>query len=107
MSSTTETLTTGAAPSVLRLQQGITRKVLPASSSQKSFTSIPTIDVSGIFSSDLAERHAVADAVRDACTTVGFMQIAGHGIDWDIVEDAFKASQEFFDLPVDEKMKLQ
>ncbi|KAI9742081.1 MAG: hypothetical protein M1834_000471 [Cirrosporium novae-zelandiae] len=91
-------------PGVIRLQQGITRKVKPAQSG--GFKEIPIIDVSGMYSDHLADRIKVAGAVRDACTRVGFMQIRNHGIDWKIVETAFEGAKRFFDLPMEKKMEV-
>ena len=38
--------------------------------------------------------------------TQGFFQIVNHPISFSLQEDMFKLSKEFFDLPFEEKMKL-
>ncbi|KIW28240.1 uncharacterized protein PV07_07919 [Cladophialophora immunda] len=93
--------------SVLRLQQqGITRKLKPVSNGEKGFTEIPTLDVSAMYSDRLADRVKLANAVRDAATRVGFMQINNHGISQQIIDDAFAEAEKFFQLPAEEKEKL-
>jgi hypothetical protein len=41
---------------------------------------IPELDISRSFSSNLADRKAVAAQIRDACTNSGFFHITGHGV---------------------------
>jgi Isopenicillin N synthase and related dioxygenases len=93
---------------VIHLQQGISRTVKISSSNDAagSFDSIPIIDMSGMYSESLTERQKLAAVIRDACTKVGFMQIANHGINWEIVETAMQGAKEFFELPLDVKMKV-
>jgi hypothetical protein len=80
--------------------------VRPASSNEKSFKEIPVLDVSRMYSPDLAEREKLALELRDAATRVGFMQIKNHGVPQDVIDAAFKHVKQFFDLPHEEKMKL-
>ncbi len=47
---------------------------------------------------------AVAEAVDQACSTVGFMQIIGHGVAPDVIQTMLAASDEFFVLPLAEKL---
>lgn len=47
-----------------------------------------------------------AAQIRDACLTQGFFQIVNHGIPKDLQKEMFKNAKEFFDLPTEEKMKL-
>ncbi|KIW32555.1 uncharacterized protein PV07_04086 [Cladophialophora immunda] len=93
-------------PNIIRLQQGITRTVKPATSGEKSFKEIPVLDVSRMYSEDLAEREKLAVEVRDAATKVGFMQIKNHGVPQEAIDAAFDHVKEFFALPLDAKMKL-
>jgi isopenicillin N synthase-like dioxygenase len=41
---------------------------------------VPTIDMSGWATSDHEARREIARSVNEAASTVGFMQIVGHGI---------------------------
>lgn len=64
---------------------------------------IPMIDFSGVLAGN---RQAHADTVRkvyDACTTIGFFYIKGHGIPQSLIDDTFAASREFFAIPDEKK----
>ncbi|KAL2126049.1 hypothetical protein VTI74DRAFT_1863 [Chaetomium olivicolor] len=68
---------------------------------------VPTIDVGPFLANpDSAEAQKVVDAVRDACRKTGFFQVAGHGLPEDVQQHLFRASQRFFALPADAKMRL-
>ncbi|KAG9077108.1 hypothetical protein FRC06_009090, partial [Ceratobasidium sp. 370] len=71
----------------------------------RPFESIPIIDISGL-SGNSHERARVANEIRDACIHVGFFYVKNHGIDTQIIENTVKASQLFFDLPIEEKTRL-
>src|SRR5581483_4416331 len=62
-----------------------------------SFSSIPVVDVSG-------GPRAVADDLGRAAREVGFMYIAGSGVDPRLFEDLLAATRRFFALPMDQKM---
>ncbi len=65
---------------------------------------IPVIDVSGAISGD--DIQGVADAIRRAAIDHGFFYISGHGIDDDLIEQAFAVSKAFFDRPVSDKQSV-
>ena len=48
----------------------------------------------------------MAQEINKACRQSGFLAITGHGIPQSIIDNALKSSKEFFDLPTEEKMKL-
>ncbi len=65
---------------------------------------VPTIDITPFVSDGTdAERAAVAAAVDDACRTVGFMQIVGHGIPAHVTERLAAAMDDFFALDLETK----
>lgn len=65
---------------------------------------VPTIDITPFVSGGSgAERADVARAVDEACRTVGFMQIVGHGIPTAITDGLAAAMDDFFALDLDEK----
>jgi isopenicillin N synthase-like dioxygenase len=70
------------------------------------FDSVPVIDFSGMLSDDPAARARVALALREACITVGFFYIQGHGVPQALIDGAFAQCPRFFGLPIDEKMRL-
>lgn len=69
---------------------------LSSTSSTPSFRAIPTIDLTRSFSSSLAERQAVAAEITEACTSVGFFFITGHGIPTAVCEDVITLAKRFF-----------
>jgi isopenicillin N synthase-like dioxygenase len=68
---------------------------------------VPTIDISPYLSSPTSpEAQEIITAIRDACTTTGFFQITNHGISPDLQKAVFEGSKKFFELPMEEKVKL-
>ena len=68
---------------------------------------VPTIDISAFDGDDPVASAAVVDAVRAACENVGFFLLADRGgVSEDLVRDALAASRGFFELPLDEKMRV-
>jgi isopenicillin N synthase-like dioxygenase len=73
---------------------------LTATSETTSFRSIPIIDLSPSFSSSLEARQLVARQINEACTTVGFFYITGHGIPKNVCDGTLKLAERFFhELP--------
>ncbi|MGV8871399.1 MAG: isopenicillin N synthase family dioxygenase [Rhodococcus sp. (in: high G+C Gram-positive bacteria)] len=73
--------------------------------SSPDFT-VPTIDISPYVQGDHADaaaRRQVASDVDCACSTVGFMQVVGHGIADEIVAGLASAMDSFFGLDPAEK----
>ena len=50
---------------------------------------------------------SVIDDVRRACEETGFLIVTGHGIDPMLVEQIDAVSRVFFDLPLEEKLRLR
>lgn len=70
------------------------------------FKEIPVIDFEPMFSDNPTRRATVGEAVRDACTRVGFFYAKNHHVDMRIISDAYKAAHSFFDLPLDRKLAV-
>lgn len=66
---------------------------------------IPTIDITGWSGGDDDVRDAIAEQVDDACRSIGFMQIVGHGIPQTVVDRLASAIDEVFALPLDLKQQ--
>ncbi|CAE6440278.1 unnamed protein product [Rhizoctonia solani] len=66
---------------------------------------LTTSDVSGL-SGDAESKAQVASAIREACMNVGFFYVKNHGINEDIISSTVDATVRFFDLPLEEKLKL-
>ncbi len=63
---------------------------------------VPVIDIGPVVRGGSAvEITDVVTAVDDACRTVGFMQIRGHGIDDHVVDGLAGAMDAFFDQPLE------
>ena len=71
---------------------------------QDSF--VPVIDIAPYFSGTPEGKHRAAQQIGRACREVGFYVIVGHGVDPNLVEQVEIISREFFDLPLEEKMRL-
>jgi isopenicillin N synthase-like dioxygenase len=50
-------------------------------------------------------QQEVVRQVYEACRSVGFFQVTNHGLDTERMDHAWTASEEFFDLAVDEKLR--
>lgn len=61
------------------------------------------IDIGAFFDGDTAVRGAVARQIGDACESIGFFAIDGHGVDPSLLDDAFRVGAEFYDQPQAEK----
>jgi isopenicillin N synthase-like dioxygenase len=68
------------------------------------FTSIPVVNVSGLFSDQKEDRLQVAKALGDAAKEVGFLYVTGHKIDPKLIADLRTATKQFFDQPMERKL---
>lgn len=78
---------------------------MSVSTTTETFTRIPVIDISGLYSPDIAQRQAVADKLGDAARNVGFLFISGHNVPEDLIEGVRKAACDFFAQPFEKKME--
>lgn len=69
-------------------------------------TTVPVIDIAPSLHGNRAARHAVAQQVGRACETVGFLMVTNHGVPQSLIDDADGLSRDFYDLPLDEKLKI-
>ncbi|KAK6503883.1 hypothetical protein TWF481_008884 [Arthrobotrys musiformis] len=70
------------------------------------FSSIPVLDLTLAFSSSLSDRKKCAETLFDACTRVGFFYVKNHGVPEEVVSQCFTAGRDFFELTMEEKMKI-
>lgn len=73
--------------------------------SATSFTEVPVIDISGLYSGDRAVRDSVAAELGRAAREVGFFYIRGAAIDDALFDALLAATKKFFALPLEEKMR--
>ena len=71
-----------------------------------TMSSVPLIDIAPLASADEGARRAVARQVGLACRETGFFAITGHGVPQAQVDDAFRASAQFFAQPMAAKAPL-
>ncbi|CAH1447762.1 unnamed protein product [Lactuca virosa] len=65
-------------------------------------------NVSKLNSIDLSSPHIPTSVslLKQACTDSGFFYVTNHGISEEFMDEVFAESKKFFDLPLEEKMKL-
>ncbi|KAF2658705.1 Clavaminate synthase-like protein [Lophiostoma macrostomum CBS 122681] len=103
--STTTLLETPAQPPLnLTLQNG--KNIYYHSDISIEADEIPIIDLKGIYSSDIEDRKAVAERVREAAHRIGFFYIVNHGIGPQHAENTFLQAKRFFDQPEEKKMEV-
>ncbi|KAL6125892.1 hypothetical protein ACLB2K_073943 [Fragaria x ananassa] len=76
----------------------------PISPSDPNLSTLPILDLSSLQSSSL--RPHVINNIQTACKEIGFFQVINHGIPLSVMKDALSAANEFFNLPVEDKMLL-
>ncbi len=67
---------------------------------------VPVIDISPYRSGDAAARQALSAEIDRTCREIGFMVISGHGVDPGLIAQVEEVSRAFFDLPLEEKMRI-
>ncbi|XP_015160637.1 feruloyl CoA ortho-hydroxylase 1-like [Solanum tuberosum] len=66
--------------------------------------SIPDIDMSGLNGPD-EQRLSTIHAISSACAQWGFFRVTNHGIKTSIMDEMLKIIEEFFNLPLEGKMR--
>ncbi|KAH7393484.1 hypothetical protein BKA64DRAFT_709825 [Cadophora sp. MPI-SDFR-AT-0126] len=95
--------------SLLRLSSAngpVFRKIKVASLRDARPDEIPLIDISGIYSTSLDNRKAVAAQIHNAATNNGFFYVKNSGIADSIMKAAYDSSLEFFRQPDEIKQKV-
>lgn len=67
---------------------------------------VPVVDISSWDNGSESQRAAVAAQVDAGCGTVGFLQIAGHGVAPERVAAMLEAADHIFALPAEAKAEL-
>jgi hypothetical protein len=83
----------------------IKRQILTGDKKKSTFESITEVDFSNMDSPSFDQRKAVAKEVGAAFRNSGFLYAKNHGISEDLQEELYRVIREFFDLPLEEKMK--
>ena len=67
---------------------------------------VPVVDLSAFFSNAcIEERKKTARILAECCRLNGCAGIIGHGVPMELLGRVFTMSQEFFDLPLKDKLK--
>lgn len=68
------------------------------------FSEVPVIDIGPLVTGDEARLPGVIEALRQACTDVGFMYVKNHGVPRPLLDRLVEETRRFFALPHDVKM---
>jgi isopenicillin N synthase-like dioxygenase len=66
---------------------------------------IAEVSFSPFLHGDDADKRGVAQQIYDAFSTVGWVYVKDHGIPQEQVDNIFKLAKDFFDLPLETKLK--
>lgn len=81
------------------------RPILTGADAKPTFTELPRIDLGRLYSTEPADRRALASEIDVAFRDVGFFYATNHGVDTVVVDDMFAAMRRYFALPLDVKME--
>ena len=68
---------------------------------------IPVLDVADFLAEKPNARQALAEAVAHTCADTGFLIITNHGIARSLIDGAFAAASDFFDMNEEAKLELK
>ena len=86
----------------------ILNRILPTKFLLRHFTSItpsgiPVIDLAPFYKGTDSDRLKVAKHMDEVCREIGFFTVINHGVDKTIMDTAWGATRNFFDLPLEHK----
>ncbi len=80
---------------------------IPSGVERQAVTALPVIDLAPFVNGGtLAERSEVAAQLREACISIGFFYLVGHGLSEAELERALQLSHRFFALPLEDKLSV-
>lgn len=68
---------------------------------------IPVLDVGPTLAGVPGAQQALAADIAKVCADTGFLVITNHGIPQPLIDDAFAAASDFFDLPEQRKLEMK
>jgi isopenicillin N synthase-like dioxygenase len=77
----------------------------PTAAAMASFTEVPILDLS--LAQDPETKPQFLEDLKKALLEVGFLYIKNTGVDEELVKDVVRLTKEFFELPMDEKLRLE
>ncbi|KAF8397282.1 hypothetical protein HHK36_016195 [Tetracentron sinense] len=66
-------------------------------------SSIPLIDLGGLFGDDANLRASIINRISEACTDWGFFQVVNHGVSPVLMDQMLQVWRQFFHLPIELK----
>jgi isopenicillin N synthase-like dioxygenase len=66
---------------------------------------VPVIDIAPFLDGTPSTKRDIANQVAGACEDIGFFTVVGHGVPEDLTDRMYEVSREFFNLPVEEKLR--
>ena len=75
------------------------------SADRLDFQEIPVVDISAMLGEDAVAKKELANVVRDAANRIGFLYIKNHGVSNEVIEAARTATDDFYKLPEEIKLK--
>jgi isopenicillin N synthase-like dioxygenase len=72
-----------------------------------SARTFPVFDLSRFEAANLTGRDALGTEVDRICRETGFLAVSGHGVPQQVIDRAWTAAHDFFDLPPEEKQKAR
>ena len=73
---------------------------------RNAFRSVEEVDLSEFYNGSEEEKLRVCRKVFEALRSVGFVQLTNHNINEEFIDEVFAESKQFFELPMNAKMKL-
>jgi len=77
----------------------------PPPSPHTAFKQLPLVDISLLFSTQLAERKIAAEQLGQAARDAGFLYITGHGVPDELIENLKRCTQAYFAQSMAQKMR--
>lgn len=74
-------------------------------SESTSAPAIPSLDLNAFLTGTAKEQRVIATKVDEICRSIGFLIVENHGVTHSIIDNAWSSVQDFFDLPLTEKLK--
>ena len=68
---------------------------------------VPILDLGGFLSGDPTSLAKASKLVDEACKKHGFFLVVNHGVDANLIANALRGLDKFFELPLHEKQKAQ
>nr|GMD58530.1 protein DOWNY MILDEW RESISTANCE 6 [Ipomoea batatas] len=81
-------------------------KYIRPESERPKLSEVATCDDVPVIDLGCGDRSLIVRQIGDACRHYGFFQVINHGVSKKVIDDMLKVAHDFFNLSVEEKMKL-